>query len=142
MADFLKTLGIEDTNAGGFCGEWIGSGDSLEVTTPVDGSRIASVTQVTEAEYDQIVDRAHQAFLKWRMIPAPQRGEVVRQLGNRLRELKNELGQLVTLEMGKILAEGQGEVQEMIDICDFATGPLAAALRPDDALRACFAPHV
>jgi aldehyde dehydrogenase (NAD+) len=122
MADFLKTLGIEDTNAGGFCGEWIGSGDSLEVTTPVDGSRIASVTQVTEAEYDQIVDRAHQAFLKWRMIPAPQRGEVVRQLGNRLRELKNELGQLVTLEMGKILAEGQGEVQEMIDICDFATG--------------------
>ncbi len=120
--EFLKTLGIEDSNLGGFAGEWVGSGPELEVITPADGSRIAAVQQVTEEEYDRIVDRAHQAFLNWRTVPAPKRGEVVRQLGNRLREVKAELGQLVTLEMGKIAAEGQGEVQEMIDICDFATG--------------------
>ncbi len=78
--------------------------------------------QVTEDEYDGIVDRAHAAFLEWRKVPAPRRGEVVRQLGNRLRENKEALGALVTLEMGKIAAEGQGEVQEMIDICDFAVG--------------------
>ncbi len=119
---FLRKLGIQDINAGGFCGEWIGSGSEQEVITPIDGSRIATVRQVTESEYDQIIDRAHKAFLHWRTVPAPKRGDVVRQLGNRLRELKSELAQLVTLEMGKILPEGEGEVQEMIDICDFATG--------------------
>ncbi|NIM49924.1 MAG: aldehyde dehydrogenase family protein [Gemmatimonadales bacterium] len=120
--DFLATLGIEATNSGGFGGDWVGSGPELEVITPIDGSRIATVRQVTEEEFDQIVSRAHDAFLKWRRVPAPRRGEVVRQLGNRLRELKSELGALVTLEMGKIIAEGEGEVQEMIDICDFAVG--------------------
>ncbi len=120
--DFLDSLGINDTNLGGFGGEWLGSGPEQEVITPIDGSRIATVRQVTEQEYDRIVERAYQAFLKWRTVPAPRRGDIVRQLGNRLRELKSELGQLVTLEMGKILAEGEGEVQEMIDICDFATG--------------------
>ncbi|MCZ6754492.1 MAG: aldehyde dehydrogenase family protein, partial [Gemmatimonadetes bacterium] len=120
--DILKSLGIDDINPGGFGGEWIGSGPDLEVTTPADGSRIATVKQVTEEEYDQIVDRAHQAFLHWRTVPAPRRGEIVRQLGNKLREKKRELGALVTLEMGKITAEGEGEVQEMIDVCDFATG--------------------
>ncbi len=118
----LQTLGIQDINYGGFAGEWIGSGPELDVVTPVDGSRIATVQQVTEEEYDGIADRAHQAFLKWRTVPAPKRGELIRQLGNRLREVKSELAALVTLEMGKILAEGEGEVQEMIDICDFATG--------------------
>jgi len=120
--DILKALGITDINPGGFAGEWIGSGPDLEVTTPADGSRIATVKQVTEEEYDQIVDRAHQAFLHWRTVPAPRRGEIVRQLGNKLRDKKKELGALVTLEMGKIGAEGEGEVQEMVDICDFATG--------------------
>jgi aldehyde dehydrogenase (NAD+) len=120
--DFLKNLGIEDVNPGGFGGEWIGSGPELEVITPIDGSRIATVQQVTEEEYDQIVARAHEAFLQWRKIPAPRRGEVVRQLGNRLREVKSDLAQLVTLEMGKIIAEGEGEVQEMVDICDFSVG--------------------
>jgi aldehyde dehydrogenase (NAD+) len=119
---FLETLGINETNLGGFAGEWIGSGPELEVITPIDGSRIATVRQVTEPEYDQIVHRAQEAFLAWRTLPAPKRGEIVRQLGNRLRNLKSELGALVTLEMGKIAAEGEGEVQEMIDICDFATG--------------------
>ncbi len=122
MNDFLKTLGIEDVNPGGFGGEWIGSGPELEVITPIDGSHIATVRQVTEDEYDQIADRAHEAFLRWRQVPAPKRGELVRRLGNRLRDVKDELGRLVTLEMGKIAAEGAGEVQEMIDICDFATG--------------------
>ena len=122
MSDILKKLNISDNHPGGFGGEWIGSGPTLEVTTPVDGSRIGSVKQVTEDEYDRIVARAHEAFLKWRTMPAPQRGEIVRQLGNRLREYKEPLGELVTLEMGKIRAEGEGEVQEMIDICDFAVG--------------------
>ena len=122
MSDILKKLNISDNHPGGFGGEWIGSGPTLEVTTPVDGSRIGSVKQVTEDEYDRIVARAHEAFLKWRTMPAPQRGEIVRQLGNRLREYKESLGELVTLEMGKIRAEGEGEVQEMIDICDFAVG--------------------
>ena len=120
--DFLKRLGIEDTNLGGFGGEWVGSGPELEVITPIDGSRIATVQQVTEEEYDGIVDRAHAAFLEWRTVPAPKRGDLVRQLGNRLREAKSDLGQLVTLEMAKIIAEGEGEVQEMVDICDFAVG--------------------
>ncbi len=118
----LEALGIGDTNPGGFCGEWIGSGPESEVVTPIDGSVIARVTQVTEEEYDRIVDRAHAAFLEWRTVPAPKRGDVVRRLGNRLRDKKKELGALVALEMGKIVAEGEGEVQEMIDICDFATG--------------------
>ena len=122
MSELLETLGITDSNLGGFGGEWIGSGPDLEVITPIDGSRIATVTQVTEEEYDRVVDGAHAAYLEWRRLPAPKRGEVVRQLGNRLREVKRELGALVTLEMGKITAEGEGEVQEMIDICDFACG--------------------
>jgi len=122
MHDILRSLGIEDVNRGGFCGEWMASGDRLDSISPIDGRRLGSVTQVTVEEYDKIVARAHAAFLAWRMLPAPKRGEIVRQLGNGLREKKSELGALVTLEMGKIRAEGEGEVQEMIDICDFAVG--------------------
>jgi aldehyde dehydrogenase (NAD+) len=122
MHDFMQRLGIEEVNLGGFAGEWVGSGPLLDVYTPVDGTKIASVQQVTEDEFDVIVDKAHQAFLTWRTVPAPKRGEVVRQLGNALREKKADLGALVSLEMGKIIAEGEGEVQEMIDICDFAVG--------------------
>jgi len=138
----LRTLGIEDSNLGGFAGEWVGSGPEIEVFTPIDGGRLGTVREVTEAEYDEIVDRAHAAFLEWRKLPAPKRGEVVRQLGNRLREVKSELGALVMLEMGKIKAEGEGEVQEMIDICDFATGLsrqlyglTLASERPDHHMR-------
>jgi L-aminoadipate-semialdehyde dehydrogenase len=120
--DILAALGIEDENPGGFDGAWIGSGPALHVQTPVDGTRIATVRQVTDAEYERIATRAHAAFLAWRDVPAPKRGDLVRQLGNRLREHKHALGALVTLEMGKILPEGEGEVQEMIDICDFAVG--------------------
>ena len=122
MNEVLKRLGLSDVNPGGFDGQWLGSGPLLDVVSPIDGSKLASVRQVTEAEYDRIAARAHAAFLNWRMTPAPARGELVRQLGNRLRELKTDLGALVTLEMGKITTEGLGEVQEMIDICDFACG--------------------
>ena len=118
----LTGLGIAERNLGGFCGEWLGSGPELAVTTPIDGSPLATVQQVTEDEYDAIVSRAHEAFLDWRTVPPPRRGELVRQIGDRLRRVKADLGALVTLEMGKIRAEGEGEVQEMIDICDFASG--------------------
>jgi len=120
--DLLATLGLAETNAGGFDGEWLGSGPELPVVTPIDGSRIGVVRQVTESDYDRIAARAHQAFLQWRQVPSPRRGDLMRQLGVRLREKKKALGALVTLEMGKVLAEGEGEVQEMIDICDFACG--------------------
>jgi aldehyde dehydrogenase (NAD+) len=124
MSDFLASLGIDarNPNPGGFDGQWLGSGPLLDVLTPIDGSKIATVQQITAAEYDRIVARALQAFENWRTIPAPQRGEIVRRLGDALRARKTELGALVTLEVGKIPAEGDGEVQEMIDICDFATG--------------------
>ena len=122
MKEILSNLGLEEQNFGGFNGEWLGSGPELQVTSPIDGSILGTVKQVTEEEYDTVVDRAHEAFLHWRTVPAPHRGELMRLIGNRLRERKSELGALVTLEMGKIRAEGEGEVQEMIDICDFATG--------------------
>ena len=122
MSDPLKALGITTINPGGFGGEWLGSGPEIEVATPIDGSPIASVKSVTEDEYEQILTNASHAFYAWRSLPAPKRGEVIRQLGDRLRSAKRDLGALVTLEMGKIATEGEGEVQEMIDICDFACG--------------------
>ena len=115
-------LSLKSANAGVFAGTWGGRGAVLEKLSPVDGSLLGRVTQATPADYEAAVTAAHTAFLAWREVPAPKRGEVVRQLGVALRELKTELGQLVSLEAGKILAEGGGEVQEMIDICDFATG--------------------
>ena len=120
--DVLRSLGIDGPSGGGFAGEWMGSGPEIEVVTPIDGSVLGIVREVTVEEYDRIVERAQQAFLEWRRRPAPKRGEIVRQLGERLREHKQALGTLVTLEMGKIRQEGEGEVQEMIDICDYATG--------------------
>ena len=138
----LAALGLEDVNPGGFGGRWVGSGPEIEVRSPIDGSRLAAVREVSDAEYDEIVNRAHAAFLEWRTVPAPKRGEVVRRLGVRLRENKAALGALVTLEMGKIRSEGEGEVQEMIDVCDFATGLsrqlyglTMASERPDHHMR-------
>jgi aldehyde dehydrogenase (NAD+) len=122
MQEVLKKLDIEPVSPGGFCGEWMGSAEKLDSISPIDGKPIAAVTQVTPEEYDRIAARAHEAFLKWRTVPAPVRGEMIRRLGMALREVKAELGALVTWEMGKIRAEGEGEVQEMIDICDFAVG--------------------
>src|SRR5947208_5298655 len=98
------------------------SGSVIEKFSPIDGKLLARVRTATDAEYEKTITRAQEAFEKWRVTPGPVRGETVRQLGNALRELKSELGQLVTLETGKIIAEGEGEVQEMIDICDLAVG--------------------
>ncbi|MDZ7270048.1 MAG: aldehyde dehydrogenase family protein [candidate division KSB1 bacterium] len=124
MYDFLKTLGIEKENSGGCTGtQWLkGNGGLLQSVSPIDGEVIAAVRQVDEQEYEAIVAKAQEAFKWWRMVPAPKRGEVVRQIGLKLREYKEPLGKLVTLEMGKILPEGEGEVQEMIDMADFAVG--------------------
>jgi len=121
-AEVLSRLGLEASNPGGFCGEWLGSGEQLESRSPGDGSLLGSVRQATPQEYERIAARAEQAFREWRNVPAPARGLTVRALGELLRAHKNELGALVTLENGKILAEGRGEVQEMIDVCDFALG--------------------
>ncbi len=121
-AALLKKLGLQETNPGVFSGEWSGSGTVLKSVSPVDGQLIAKVRRATPADYEKTVRRAQEAFEKWRSIPAPKRGEIIRQLGNALRDAKEDLGRLVTLEAGKIVAEGKGEVQEMIDICDFAVG--------------------
>ncbi len=118
----LKKLGLNATNPGVFCGEWRGGGKMLESRSPIDGQLLAGVQTATPQDYDFAVKRAGAAFQAWQTLPAPKRGEVVRQLGNALRAAKRDLGRLVTLEAGKILAEGEGEVQEMIDICDFAVG--------------------
>jgi aldehyde dehydrogenase (NAD+) len=123
--EFLKELGIKEVNQGASTGlEWYGSeaGGEINVYSPVDGKFIAKVYQATEEDYDKVVEKAHEAFLYWRSVPAPKRGEVVRQIGQQLRKYKDALGRLVTYEMGKSLQEGMGEVQEMIDICDFAVG--------------------
>src|SRR5438874_10967702 len=122
MQPVLEKLGIADYNPGVFDGEWRGGGAKIEKISPIDGRRAASVRTASDDDYKKTIVRAQEAFLKWRTTPGPVRGETVRRLGNALRESKHELGQLVTLETGKIIAEGEGEVQEMIDICDFAVG--------------------
>ncbi|MFC1679822.1 aldehyde dehydrogenase family protein [Elusimicrobiota bacterium] len=123
--DFLDELGIKEINSGACYGPtWIKDpkGKVLDVISPIDGRLIAKVQQAGPEDYEKIMKKASEAFKTWRMVPAPKRGEIVRQLGNALREKKTALGKLVTLEMGKILPEGEGEVQEMIDMCDFAVG--------------------
>lgn len=121
--DFLAQLGLEKHNAGTSTGlQSIDSKEYISSHSPVDGALIGSVSQSTRAEYDQVIETAQTAFLAWRQIPAPKRGEVVRQYGEALRKHKDALGRLVSYEMGKSLQEGWGEVQEMIDICDFAVG--------------------
>ncbi len=120
---FLQQLGLAQHNPGTFTGmESLGAGPKLESYTPVNGALIGSVTQTTREEYEQVIRTAEAAFKVWREIPAPKRGEIVRQYGDLLREYKDPLGRLVSYEMGKSLQEGWGEVQEMIDICDFAVG--------------------
>lgn len=124
ISKILKQLGIKEINKGASTGEnWLDTnGEVYSSITPVDGSEIAKVTSATSEDFNKVVDKAHQAFLEWRKVPAPLRGEVVRQIGNALREYKEPLGALVSYEMGKSYQEGLGEVQEMIDICDFAVG--------------------
>ncbi len=120
----LADLGLEEINTGACTGTWIESSQGQELTSvnPADGAPLAQVNQADETAYDEVIATASRAFADWRMVPAPVRGEVVRDLGNELRTAKDPLGRLVSLEMGKILSEGLGEVQEMIDMCDFAVG--------------------
>ena len=120
----LEKLGIEHSNAGASTGsEWMNTdGEETSSFSPIDGSLIAKVKNATLEDYEHLIDKAQDAYLKWRIVPAPKRGEVVRQIGEALREKKAELGYLVALEMGKIYEEGLGEVQEMIDICEFSVG--------------------
>ena len=123
IQDALKQLGIEDHNHGTSTGNNnFGGGETITSHSPVDGQKIASVSTTTQKDYDTVMDKATTAFKEWRTTPAPLRGEIVRQFGEELRRLKEPLGKLVSYEMGKSYQEGLGEVQEMIDICDFAVG--------------------
>jgi aldehyde dehydrogenase (NAD+) len=121
-AEIFPALGLTETNAGVFNGKWFGNGPLLEKHSPIDGTLLGRIAQGSAEDYETAAIAAQRAFTQWRTTPAPNRGELVRRLGQRLRELKTQLGRLVSLEAGKILAEGEGEVQEMIDICDFANG--------------------
>ncbi|MFQ5750520.1 MAG: aldehyde dehydrogenase family protein, partial [bacterium] len=124
--DFLKELGIEKINPGACSGlgTWAPTEgrDLIASINPTTGEEIAQVAQASAEDYEKVLVAAAEGFKEWRMLPAPRRGLVVRDLGEALRAKKNALGKLVTLEMGKIIHEGWGEVQEMIDICDFALG--------------------
>jgi aldehyde dehydrogenase (NAD+) len=123
---FLKELGIQEINPGACAGpdDWSETkGKEMQnVITPIDGSVIARVALASEQDYEHVVKAAEQSFHEWQLTPAPKRGQVVREIATEIRKLKEQLGKLITLEMGKIIAEGTGEVQEVIDIADFAVG--------------------
>ena len=119
----LKKLGIKSENKGASTGnKWFASGKKIESYSPTDGKLIATVTASSSKDYEKVIEKAQKAFKEFRLMPAPKRGEIVRQFGEKLRHYKEDLGKLVSYEMGKSLQEGLGEVQEMIDICDFAVG--------------------
>ncbi|MEO7960421.1 MAG: aldehyde dehydrogenase family protein, partial [Ginsengibacter sp.] len=124
MQSFLSELNISQQNKGVSTGtKWLTVGsEKISSYSPVDGKVIGSVGICSKKAFDTVVASAALAFATWRLWPAPARGEIVRQIGNELRKNKNNLGKLVSYEMGKSLQEGMGEVQEMIDICDFAVG--------------------
>ena len=124
MKDFMRALKLQDVNSGASTREWIAKpgGGELEVFSPGDGSKIGVVMQASAADYDAVASAAVEAFKEWRLVPAPQRGLIVREFANAFREYKEPLGKLVSYEMGKIYTEGLGEVQEMIDVADYAVG--------------------
>ena len=123
MRESLSSLGLQPLNPGAFGKGTISSkGATLVSTSPIDGQELGKITCADEAAYEQVVKDAHEVFLEWRKVPAPERGILVRRIGNALRDSKQALGKLVSAEMGKILTEGEGEVQEAIDIADFAVG--------------------
>ncbi|NVN17231.1 aldehyde dehydrogenase family protein [Muricauda sp. HICW] len=123
IEEALKELGLNETNNGTSTGkDWFSNGDIIESYSPVDGALIGKVKSTTREDYEKVINSAQGGFKKWRTMPAPQRGEIVRKFNDELRRLKEPLGKLVSYEMGKSYQEGLGEVQEMIDICDFAVG--------------------
>jgi aldehyde dehydrogenase (NAD+) len=120
--EIFAALDLSAEEAGAFDGAWEANGERRPVSSPIDGSVLGQVRHATAADYERVAAAAARAFGRWRETPAPQRGELVRGIGNRFRAAKPALGRLVALEAGKIVAEGLGEVQEIVDICDFATG--------------------
>ncbi len=136
----LEKLGLTDENAGVFDGQWRGSGAKIDKISPIDGRRLASVRTASDDDYNKAITRAQEAFSKWRVTAAPVRGETVRRLANALREMKHELGQLVTLETGKIVAEGEGEVQGNDRHLRPCRWPVPYALRPDNSIGAAESP--
>ncbi|WP_299258951.1 aldehyde dehydrogenase family protein [uncultured Aquimarina sp.] len=123
IEEALKQLGVSDLNKGTSTGsDWFSNGEEISSFSPVDGELIGKVTTTTKDDYEKVIEKAQTAFKSWKVMPAPLRGEIVRQFGEELRILKEPLGKLVSYEMGKSYQEGLGEVQEMIDICDFAVG--------------------
>ena len=124
MNDTLKRLGLNANNSGAWAGAALNTADGLAMisSNPADGKPLASFYLSNETHYEQVVLKAEQQFQQWRMLPAPKRGEIVRQMGEKLREHKDDLGRLVSLEVGKVLSEGLGEVQESIDMADFCVG--------------------
>eukprot|EP00117_Sycon_ciliatum_P032924 scpid55051/ scgid25439/ Alpha-aminoadipic semialdehyde dehydrogenase; Aldehyde dehydrogenase family 7 member A1; Antiquitin-1; Betaine aldehyde dehydrogenase; Delta1-piperideine-6-carboxylate dehydrogenase len=118
----VKDLQLASDNPGVFDGTWGGEGEVVTSYSPINGKPIARVTQASVDDYHRVVKNAREAWLEWREVPAPKRGEVVRQIGDAMRKYKKPLGRLVSMEMGKILVEGAGEVQEYVDICDYAVG--------------------
>lgn len=121
--EFLKRLGLESRNVGCYDGKsWSAEGETYDSISPINEKPIAAVVRGSKRDYERCVEAARAAFDLWSNLPMPQRGDIVRQIGDKLREHKRDLGMLISLEMGKILAEGEGEVQEFIDICDYATG--------------------
>ena len=123
IEEILDRLGIAELNSGVYAGAWLdATGTVIDVPNPATGETVARVTMASTEDYEKVVANSVETFARWRQLPAPKRGEYVRRIGNALRERVEDLGALVTLEMGKILPEGIGEVQEMIDICDFSVG--------------------
>lgn len=124
IQELLKKFDMEGALTGVYSNGWIKatSGKSIDAINPADGASLATVATASPEDYELVVQQAQQAFLKWRLVPAPARGQIIRKFGDLLRLHKEDLGLLITLETGKILAEGAGEVQEMIDMCDFAAG--------------------
>ncbi|MBP90321.1 MAG: aldehyde dehydrogenase family protein [Planctomycetaceae bacterium] len=124
MQDLLRRLGLSDVNSGVYASRWIDEpeGSEIDSINPATAETLARVRCASRDDYEQCVEKAQKAFTTWRMMPPPQRGEIIRQFGQVLREHKKDLGLLVTMEVGKIVSEGEGEVQEMIDMCDFAVG--------------------
>ncbi len=120
----LERLGIQPVNSGACGKEWIApsSGCTVASISPADDAELAQVRLASAEDYERVVTDSLEVFQRWRLLPAPQRGQIIREIGDELRHFKDDLGTLVTLEMGKILAEGKGEVQEMIDVADFAVG--------------------
>lgn len=120
---FLENLGLLSTNHGSFDGSnWFASGETYDSISPINDKAIAAVVESTKSDYERCVSNCQRAWQIWADLPMPKRGDIVRQIGDRLRQHKRDLGSLISLEMGKILAEGEGEVQEFIDICDYAAG--------------------